>query len=298
LVFSVDRLADSSLRELPCASARGLGSHLVDMSGGGPWPRERPSPDAVGVRRATVAEAAGRPTLRCRPWALVVTALVMLITAACAAHSQTSGADPVSPPVASTPGAVPRPEHVLVVVFENKDDDQVIGSPSAPYLTSLAGTGANLTDAHGERHPSRPNYVALLSGSTQGVRDDSCPQDLGPVATLASQLATSGHSFVGYSEALPAPGFTGCTSPDGRYACKHNPWVDFTSTPPGSNQPLSAMPGDFAALPTVAVVIRDLCHDMHDCPVNVGDSWARDHLSGYVNWAALNPPSVSGDSIF
>jgi acid phosphatase len=191
----------------------------------------------------------------------------------------------MSAPVASTPGAVPHPDHVLVVVFENKDDGQVIGSPDAPYLTSLAGAGANLTDAHGERHPSQPNYVALLSGSTHGVRDDSCPQDLGPVATLASQLADSGYSFVGYSEDLPAPGFTGCTSPDGLYARKHNPWVDFTSTPPGANQPLSAIPGDLAALPKVAIVIPDLCHDMHDCPVSVGDSWARDHLSGYVNWA-------------
>jgi acid phosphatase len=24
---------------------------------------------------------------------------------------------------------------------------------------------------------------------------------------------------------------------------------------------------------------------MHDCGVAVGDSWARDHLSGYVTWA-------------
>ena len=45
------------------------------------------------------------------------------------------------------------------------------------------------------------------------------------------------------------------------------------------------MPADFAALPTVAVVIPDMCHDMHDCPVADGDSWARDHLSGYVDWA-------------
>jgi acid phosphatase len=179
---------------------------------------------------------------------------------------------------------VPHPDHVLVVVFENKNDDQVVGSPAAPYLTSLARAGANLTDAHGERHPSQPNYLALLSGSTQGVRDDSCPQDLGPVPTLASQLAASGHSFVGYSEALPAPGFTGCTSPDGRYARKHNPWVDVSSTPPAANQPLSALPGDLAALPTVAVVIPDLCHDMHDCSVATGDAWVQAHLGAYANW--------------
>jgi phosphatidylinositol-3-phosphatase len=209
----------------------------------------------------------------------------VLVTAACSSGPGTSVTDSVGRPVATTPGAVPRPDHVLVVVFENKDYDQVIDNPDAPYLTSLARAGANLTNAHGERHPSQPNYVALLSGSTHGVRDDSCPQDLGPTATLASQLAASGHSFVGFSEALPTPGFTGCTSPDRRYARKHNPWVDFASTPSGANQPLSAMPADFAALPTVAVLIPDMCHDMHDCPVTDGDSWAREHLSGYVDWA-------------
>ena len=144
--------------------------------------------------------------------------------------------------MASTPGAVPCPDHVLVVVFENKDYEQVIGNPDAPYLTSLARAGANLTDAHGEAHPSQPNYMALLSGWTQRVRDDSCPQDLGPATTLASELTGSGHSFVGYSEALPAPGFTGCSSPDGRYARKHNPWVDFSSLRPGRTNPSRPCP--------------------------------------------------------
>ena len=52
-----------------------------------------------------------------------------------------------SPLVPSVPGAVPRPDHVLVVVFENKDYEQIVGSPQAPYLTELAHEGANLTDA-------------------------------------------------------------------------------------------------------------------------------------------------------
>ena len=101
-------------------------------------------------------------------------AVVALLLTGCGAS-----AAPSSPLVPSVPGAVPRPDHVLVVVFENKDDEQIVGSPQAPYLTELARQGANLTDAHGEAHPSQPNYIALLSGSTQGVTDDACPQDLG-----------------------------------------------------------------------------------------------------------------------
>jgi acid phosphatase len=209
-------------------------------------------------------------------------AVIALLLTGCAATSAPPGS--AGPVVPRTSGAVPRAEHVMVVIFENKDDEQVVGSPRAPYLTELAREGANFTDAHGEAHPSQPNYVALLSGSTQGVGDDGCPQELGG-PTLVSELAGAGLSFAGYSESLPSPGFTGCTSPDGRYARKHNPWVDFASSPPGVNLPLTAVPVDDAALPTVSMVVPNLCDDMHDCPVSTGDDWARQHLAGYVQWA-------------
>src|SRR3954454_19099140 len=89
-----------------------------------------------------------------------------------------SSASSASSTVAVAPGSVPAPGHVVVVVFENKDAESVIGSSSAPYLTSLAKAGADFTDAHAETHPSQPNYIALFSGSTQGVTDDSCPVEL------------------------------------------------------------------------------------------------------------------------
>jgi acid phosphatase len=158
----------------------------------------------------------------------------------------------------------------------------VLGSAAAPYLNQLAGQGTVLTDAHGVTHPSQPNYLALFSGDTHRVVDDACPQSI-DAATLAGQLRDAGRSFVGYSEGLPAPGYTGCQA--GRYARKHNPWVDFPALPASVNQPFSAFPGDFSALPTVSFVVPDLCDDMHDCPVSTGDAWARDHLAPYVSWA-------------
>jgi hypothetical protein len=100
---------------------------------------------------------------------------------------------------------------------------------------------------------------------------------------LASQLLAAGLSFVGYAEALPHPGYTGCE--DGNYARKHNPWVDFTDLPASVNQPLSAMPTDYAQLPTVSFVVPDLCSDMHDCGVATGDAWAHEHLAPYAEWA-------------
>lgn len=216
----------------------------------------------------------------------LVTALTMvLLLGGCGPNRTLPAVNPSGPPVPRVPGAIPRPDHIMLVVFENKAYQQVIGSAAAPYLTALAHTGANFTDAHAERHPSQPNYVALLSGSTQGVTDDSCPHHLDNQPNLARQLLDSGRSFAGYSEDLPNVGFTGCSSPDGRYARKHNPWVDFTNIPASANLPLSALPTDLAALPTLAIVIPNMCDDMHDCPVASGDAWAQHHLPAYLDWA-------------
>jgi hypothetical protein len=170
----------------------------------------------------------------------------------------------------------------MVLIFENEDAGSVVGGAEAPYLTSLAASGATFADAHGELHPSQPNYLALFSGSTQGVTDDSCPQTFsGP--NLGSQLLAAGLTFTGYSEDLPSVGFTGCGA--GKYARKHNPWVDFPALPASVNQPYSAFPADFSALPTVSIVVPNLCNDMHDCGVAAGDQWAKGHLPAYVDWA-------------
>jgi acid phosphatase len=217
-------------------------------------------------------------------------AAVLLTLAGCTPSGTSTAPKSLSPApstaVSSSGGAgLPVPEHVLVVVFENEDAGAVIGSPHAPYLTSLAATGATFTDAHGVTHPSQPNYLALFSGSTQGVTDDSCPQTFdGP--NLAGQLLDAGRTFVGYSEDLPAAGDTSCEAGD--YARRHNPWVDFPALPAAVNQPYSALPADYADLPTVAVVVPNLCNDMHDCGVPAGDAWAAKNLPAYVDWATTH----------
>jgi hypothetical protein len=184
--------------------------------------------------------------------------------------------------VAPSSAGVPRPDHVVVVVFENRQQPQVIGSPDAPYINSLARGGANFTESYAITHPSQPNYIALFSGDTQGVADDSCPHTF-TADNIGKQLLDSGRSFAGYSEGLPSTGYTGCGS--GRYARKHAPWVNFGSVPAATNQAFTAFPSDFTQLPTVSYVIPDLCNDMHDCPVNTGDTWLRDHLKTYADWA-------------
>jgi acid phosphatase len=173
----------------------------------------------------------------------------------------------------------------VLVVFENKSYQQVVSS-QAPWLHGLMATAAVFTDSHGVTHPSQPNYLALFSGSTQSVTDDHCPVRLGNRPNLGRQLLDAGLTFTGYSEDLPGPGSTACTS--GGYAAKHNPWVDFDNLPAGVNQPFTSFPAAFDSLPAVSFVVPNLCHDMHDCSVVTGDAWARDHLDGYRQWAGAH----------
>jgi hypothetical protein len=203
-----------------------------------------------------------------------VAALVALTVAALLA---------AAPSASAAPAVLPTPDHVLIVVMENKDTGEIVGSGAAPYLNSLAASGANFTDAHAETHPSQPNYLALFSGSTQGVTDDGCGLSF-DTPNLGSALIAAGRTFVGYAEGLPSAGSTACTA--GRYARKHSPWVNFTDLPGATtNLPASSVGTDWDRLPTVAFLTPDLCHDMHDCPVAAGDAWAKETLGSYLDWA-------------
>ena len=177
---------------------------------------------------------------------------------------------------------VPRPDHIVIVVEENHSATSILGNPNAPYINSLADQNANFTRSYAVTHPSQPNYIALFSGSTQGVTNDSCPHSF-TAPSLADQLSAVGRTFVGFSESLPSQGFTGCTS--GKYAAKHSPWVNFPSLASSTNQPLTAFPTNFNDLPDVSFVIPNLDNDMHDGTVAQGDTWLQTHLSAYVSWA-------------
>jgi phosphatidylinositol-3-phosphatase len=185
-------------------------------------------------------------------------------------------------PAVAAHAALPGFDHIVVVIEENHSYSEVIGNANAPYISSLATNGAKMTQSFAVTHPSEPNYLALFSGSTHGLTDDSCPHTYSS-ENLGHQLIAAGRSFTGYSESMPSDGYTGCTS--GQYARKHNPWVDFTNVPASSNLRYSDFPTDFTKLPRVAMVVPNLCHDMHDCSVSTGDTWLKNNLGGYATWA-------------
>ncbi len=61
-----------------------------------------------------------------------------------------------------------RPDHIVIVIEENKGFSDIINSPKASYLNSLVTQGASLTSFYALHHPSQPNYMELFSGAKPG----------------------------------------------------------------------------------------------------------------------------------
>lgn len=186
------------------------------------------------------------------------------------------------------------PAHTVILVLENRSYNNIIGSAQAPYINSLISNPhtALLTQSFGLTHPSQPNYIMLFSGNNQGVTNNNVPPNL-PFTTLnlGAELINKGLTFTGYCEGLPSVGSNVATY--GKYARKHNPWVNWQGTgtngiPASSNRPFSDFPANFNLLPTLSFIVPDLDHDMHDGSVATGDAWVSANLDAYVQWCINN----------
>jgi hypothetical protein len=141
-----------------------------------------------------------------------------------------------------------------------------------------------------------PNYLALWSGSTQGVTDDGT-YNLGG-ASLSSEMASAGRSWRTYAQDYPATAgcHTGSTYAGGidgpgvagTYARKHNPAMSFTSVSTTAEcaniQPLAS----FDPSVNVAFVVPNLCNDAHDCSLATADTFLRGFVpkvTGAADWA-------------
>jgi phosphatidylinositol-3-phosphatase len=187
----------------------------------------------------------------------------------------------------ATQAAVPAFSKVVVVVLENKARSEVLGNRAAPAFNAFARQGAVLSGYSGVTHPSLPNYLALVSGSTHGIASD-CTTCTVAGPSLADTLEAKGLTWKTYAEGLPRAGWTGPYS--GRYAKKHVPFLYFRRVLASRARvkrvvPLPQLARDRAAgkLPTFSLVVPDLCHDMHDCSVATGDAWLKRFLPPLLN---------------
>lgn len=216
----------------------------------------------------------------------------MLLGAGCASGK-------VAPPTRSPqrPGPPIAGARVAIVVLENHGPGDVLGSG---WLATQARRGALATNAYGETHPSLGNYLAMISGSNQGVSDDDVSDGPFPAPTIAGQLDAAGVSWKAYMNGMPSPCFGRTSTNDvtGRYAKRHNPFLFFDEIirdPAGCRAhvvPGAQLGRDIAgrALPRFVWITPDLCQDMHDCDVAAGNRWMASALPPLLR--ALGPRGV------
>ncbi|HKO29103.1 MAG TPA: alkaline phosphatase family protein [Solirubrobacteraceae bacterium] len=226
----------------------------------------------------------------CRFWMLAALfAALLVLPTGCASESHAL-------PIQTRPSPVARatagpPAHIAVIVMENEEYGDIIGSRSAPYITSLARRYGLATQMYAITHPSLPNYLALTGGSTFGISDDCTDCRVG-ATSLVDQLAAARLSWRAYMEDLPRACFIGASAGD--YAKKHDPFAYYTRVTRDRTRcaniiPLTRLPADerARALPSFAWISPNLCHDMHDCSVSTGDRFLAGLVPGLLR--ALGP---------
>ncbi len=123
-------------------------------------------------------------------------------------------------PCGSKAGHASTISKVMWILMENKDYSSVYNDSAAPYETKIANKCGLASNYHAVSHPSLPNYVALTSGSTQGITDDDGPPS--HPLDVKSIYGQAYPSAQGYAESMPS----NCDlSGSGDYAVRHNPWT-------------------------------------------------------------------------
>lgn len=183
---------------------------------------------------------------------------------------------------------IPNFKHIVIIIFENREFESVIGNSDAPYLNQLAQENTLLTQYYAITHPSLPNYIALISGDTQGYTKNctNCPVS---ATNLADLIEQSGRSWMTYQESMPDD--CAASDPDKQYVVRHNPFMYFTSIVNDKErciahvEELSDLGPDATnnQLADFIFITPNICNSGHDCTIKTSDDWLKNTLPALVN---------------
>jgi hypothetical protein len=250
------------------------------------------------MRTRLLALAAVLPLLAAAPACAAVVAGPAAPTVAGPAAPTVAGQ--AAPTVAAsgpcgTRAVAPGYRHVIWIWMENHSYSTIIGSPSAPYINSLASRCGLATNYHNVSHPSLPNYVSATSGlgySAIARFDGDCNPVPGCVTSAAS-IFGQGETWKAYEQSMPSA----CHKTDsGEYAVRHNPPPYFTKLRGCGtfDVPYARLASDLSAgkLPAFSFVTPNLIDDMHDGTVADGDKW----LAANLPTILTSPEYTSGST--
>lgn len=204
--------------------------------------------------------------------------------------------------VSVAPNGVADIAHIFIIMDENKSAASIVGNNQAPYINSLIDKYGLATNYSAVTHPSLPNYLALTSGSTDGITTDCNPPSAGCIVNvnnIANQVQGSGRTWKEYAESMPQACYA---ENSGNYATKHNPFVYYQDIIGNSSLcnthvvPYSQLSSDLkstASTPNFAFITPNLCNDMHNCSISTGDSWLSDNVPAILHSPAFtSQPSL------
>ena len=215
--------------------------------------------------------------------AFIAIVLLGILELACGGGSSSS----VQTPVAGDPPAF---SHVILLVEENHNYSEVVGSSSMPYLNSLISQYGLATQYFANSHPSLPNYFVLTTGLMESNNDNfagSVTDD-----NVVRELVKAGKSWKAYLESLPSPGYLGSDS--GAYLRQHNPFADLSDIQQSSTQAANMVPftqfaTDLAsnALPQYSFIAPNANDDAHDGTLAQADSWLQSNIAPLLSSPAF-----------
>jgi phosphatidylinositol-3-phosphatase len=186
----------------------------------------------------------------------------------------------------------------IVFVLEENRDLSETGLPSdsiMPFLSSIAASGALLTNFYANTHPSLPNYNWMLSGGNNGVTAVYCaPSDTVYNDNIFRQLIAQGVSFRMYIDGLyPLTGQDWVNCSDNLQEHNFTPsfarsFADLRNQDAATQNAefvdFSQFAGDVAkgTLPAMTWIVPNLSNDGHDNP----------DLTAADNWLAANLPQL------
>ncbi len=173
-------------------------------------------------------------------------------------------------------------QHVFVLVEENTEYMNVIGSTEMPYLNALASEYGLATQYYGNTHPSIGNYFEMTAGAI--ITNDDSYTGVVDTDNVVRRLRAAGKTWRSYASSIPSAGYTGGNS--GSYVKHHNPFAYFTDVVNDSTQrmnlvPFSQLAADMAAgnLPSYGFIVPNVCEDGHNCSLPTVDQWLETNIA-------------------
>ena len=180
-------------------------------------------------------------------------------------------------------------KRVFVVILENTDASV---AESLPFVAQLAARGAVLRNDRCLGHPSQPNYLALVSGSAQGITGSaSVSIDAPHVGDLVERR---GLNWKIYAERFPGGCYLGDTFgtiPEGQYVRRHVPFLSFIDVQQNLARCIAHVVNarnfddDLVAgtLPALSIYVPDNQHNGHDSTPPLADSWLESRFGPLID---------------